>query len=53
MARILVADDDDDFRRVAVRMLTAAGHEVVEAVAGSQTNQANHNQPAALVLNDV
>lgn len=53
MARILVADDDEDFRRVTGRMLAAAGHEVIEAGDGSQAIEAYRARPCELVLTDV
>lgn len=53
MARILVIDDDDDFRKMVRRMLQSAGHEVVEAgdgVTGVKTFKAG---PAPLVITDI
>jgi CheY-like chemotaxis protein len=53
MARILVVDDDEDLRRVAARMLTAAGHEVAEVADGSQAIDAYRAHPSDLVLSDI
>jgi CheY-like chemotaxis protein len=53
MARILVVDDDEDFRRVLARMLTGAGHEVAEVGDGSHAIEAYRAQPSDLVLSDI
>lgn len=52
-ARILVADDDADYRRVVRRILEGAGYEVKEAVDGTSVLAAYQAHPADLVLMDV
>lgn len=53
MARILVVDDEADFRRIVSRMLTAGGHQVEEAVDGQQAIEAYRARPSDLVLADL
>ncbi len=53
MARILVVDDEEDFRRIVSRMLTAAGHQVEEAADGRQAIEAYRARPVDLVLADL
>lgn len=53
MARILVVDDEADFRRIVSRMLTGAGHTVEEAADGRQAIEAYRARPCDLVLADL
>lgn len=53
MARILLVDDEQDFRRIVSRMLTAGGHQVEEAVDGRQAIEAYRARPSDLVLADL
>src|SRR3970040_954360 len=53
MARILVVDDEKDFRRIVSRMLTAGGHQVEEAGDGRQAIEAYRARPSDLVLVDL
>jgi CheY-like chemotaxis protein len=53
MARILVVDDDRDVRGVLVRILTKAGHEVVQAEDGGAAIAAYRAHPADLIITDM
>ncbi len=53
MARILLVDDEKDFRRIVSRMLTAGGHQVEEAADGRQAIEAYRARPSDLVLADL
>ena len=53
MARILVVDDDEHVRRVTVRMLTEAGHEVRDAASGGLGLRLWRNGGADLVVTDI
>lgn len=53
MARILIIDDHDEFRRMLNRMLTQAGYEVVEASDGKKACKIYHEQPVDLVITDI
>ena len=53
MARILLVDDDEGFRRIAGRMLAAGGHQVEEAADGKEAIEAYRARPADLVLSDL
>jgi CheY-like chemotaxis protein len=53
MARILVIDDEQDIRRVLSRILSSAGHDVVEAEDGrTGVKQARHENPD-LIITDI
>ena len=53
MARILLVDDDADFRKVTRRMLEQGGHTVTEAADGNVGLEHYRNQPADVVIMDV
>ena len=53
MARIVVADDDGDIRRLMGFTLRRRGHEVVEAAAGDAALALIRSQPPDLVVLDV
>lgn len=53
MARILLVDDDTEFRRVTRRMLEQAGHEVTEAPDGNIGMEQYRKEPAELVILDM
>jgi CheY-like chemotaxis protein len=53
MARILLVDDDADFRKVTRRMLERAGHTVTEAPDGNIGMGHYREQPADLVIMDM
>jgi DNA-binding response OmpR family regulator len=53
MARILVIDDDPEMRRMIVQILTAAGHEVLEAKDGREGMSLFHVHQPALVITDI
>ena len=53
MARILLVDDDAEFRSVIRRMLVRDGHEVIEAADGSVALDRYRDQPADLIIIDV
>jgi CheY-like chemotaxis protein len=51
--RILVIDDDDQFRRLLSEMLGSEGYEVVEAADGEEGIKRQSEQPADLIIIDV
>jgi CheY-like chemotaxis protein len=53
VARILLVDDDADFRRATRRMLEHGGHEVIEAADGKSALERYAANPADLILTDV
>ena len=53
MARILLTDDDDAFRRMLQLTLTRMGHTVDEAHDGAQAWEKFKAQPADLVIMDL
>lgn len=53
MARILVADDDDDIRMLVVMRLQHSGHEVIQAANGADAVDACRREQPALVVLDV
>lgn len=53
MARLLIADDDEAFRRMLRRMLEAAGHQVTEARDGREACELYRALPADLVITDI
>ncbi len=53
MARILIADDDASVRAAARRALTAAGHEVEEAVDGRAALDLHRARPYDLLVLDL
>lgn len=53
MAKILIVDDDDAFRKVLRMLLTRMGHEVTEANDGRTAWTTFQNQPAQLVIMDL
>ena len=51
MAKILAVDDDPEMRRVIVRILTAVGHDMIEAKDGKEgINLFRAHQPALLII---
>lgn len=53
MPRILVVDDDDQFRRMVQRTLERAGYEVDAAANGEEALTRFERRPADLVLTDL
>lgn len=53
MARILVVDDDDDFRSVVRRLLEREGYDVAEVPDGSVALGEYRERPADLIIMDV
>lgn len=53
MAKILIVDDDDAFRKVLRMLLTRMGHEVTEANDGRTAWSTFQTQPAELVIMDL
>ncbi len=53
MARILVIDDNDDFRKVIREVLEKEGYEVVEAGDGDEGISLFKEKPADLVITDL
>ena len=53
MARILVVDDDEEFRTLLLQMLLEAGHTAVAAVNGFEALKLFRAEPADLVLTDI
>lgn len=50
MARILIADDDDDIRTTVAAILASEGHDVVEARNGMHAMQVLHRDPLPEVI---
>ncbi len=53
MKRILVIDDDEQFRPMLRRMLQCAGYEVVAAANGMEGIRLIRREPADLVITDI
>ncbi|MGB2630869.1 MAG: response regulator [Candidatus Omnitrophota bacterium] len=53
MARILVIDDNDEFRDIIRRWLEDGGYEVVEAVNGEEGIKRYREKPADIVIADI
>lgn len=53
MARVLVADDDPDIRRLVVMKLRSAGHEVIEVGDGNAAVEAARAETPDLLLLDL
>lgn len=53
MARILVIDDNEDFRKTIRKILEQEGYEVCEAANGNLGIEQYHRQPADLVITDM
>ncbi len=53
MARILVIDDNDEFRGLMRRWLEGAGYEVVDASNGNEGIKLYRKRPADLVITDM
>ena len=51
--RILIADDDDDFRKMLRRLLEIDGYEICEAADGSEAIARYIEQPFDLVIADI
>ncbi len=52
-ARVLIADDDAEFRNLLVRRAIKMGHSVVEAEDGQQAIEALEREPFDLILTDL
>ena len=52
-ARLLVAEDDADNRRIVVKILTVEGHETLEAADGRTTVELARRQRPDLILMDL
>ncbi len=52
-ARILVAEDDADNRRIVVKVLTVEGHETLEAADGRTTVELARRERPDLILMDL
>ena len=53
MAKILIIDDDPQTRRLVVRILTDAKHDVIEAVDGQKGIEQFHAYRPAVVITDI
>jgi len=53
MARILIVDDDEKFRKMFRQMLERAGHEVIEAHDGEVGTKLYREDPADLIILDI
>lgn len=53
MAKVLIVDDDPDFMLISRTVLQEAGHEILEAVNGTQALQMMRKQKPDVVLLDV
>jgi len=53
MQRILVIEDDPSIRKIAVRILTGAGYEVLDAGSGLEGLRALRDRGADLVITDL
>jgi DNA-binding NtrC family response regulator len=53
MTRVLLVDDDDDFRMPLRKYLERTGHEVIEARNGTQAVEAYKKQPVDVVVTDL
>jgi CheY-like chemotaxis protein len=51
--KILVIDDDGRFRRLAAKILTAEGHEVIEANDGAEGLRVFQKEKPRLVITDI
>ena len=53
MARILLAEDDDDMRRFLVKALQRAGYEVLDYDNGASAYERLREEPFSLLLTDI
>ena len=53
MSRILVIEDDSEVREMIREILAREGHEVIEAVDGSEGVQIYTNDPTEIVITDI
>ncbi|WEX10351.1 response regulator [Chelativorans sp. AA-79] len=53
MARILLAEDDDDMRRFLVKALERAGYEVIDFDNGAGAYERLREEPFSLLLTDI
>ncbi len=53
MARLLIIDDEEQFRKMLRQMLERAGYEVAEAADGEKGEQLYRQQPADLIIIDI
>jgi len=51
--RILIVDDDVDFRQATELILTGAGYEVIQAASGKEAEEKLQNEQIDLILLDV
>jgi CheY-like chemotaxis protein len=50
---LVLAEDDDDIRLIAARILRRAGYTVIEAADGAEALRAVHEHRPALVVSDI
>ncbi len=53
MTLLVLAEDDDDIRKLSARILRRAGHTVIEAVNGAEALEAVREHNPAAVISDV
>lgn len=53
MAKIMIIDDDDQFRKMLNRTLAKAGHTVTEASNGSQGIKSFSQNPTDVIITDI
>lgn len=53
MARILLAEDDDDMRRFLVKALERAGYDVIDYDNGASAYERLREEPFSLLLTDI
>lgn len=53
MSRVLVVDDEEDFRKLARRLLEADGHEVIEAASGQEGIDQFRAMAPEIVVTDI
>ena len=53
MARILLAEDDDDMRRFLVKALQRAGYDVIDYDNGASAYERLREEPFSLLLTDI
>jgi CheY-like chemotaxis protein len=53
MSRILLVDDDEDFRRMLCKVLEKAGHEVRDAANGKAALELYRQEPGDLIITDL
>jgi CheY-like chemotaxis protein len=53
MSLVLIVDDEEPFRKMARRMLEAAGHQVVEAATGEECIRQFHDLSPDIIVTDI